>query len=82
VLGVRVAAPIALVITLLVEILVELDGLGALITESQRTFRSARAYGLIGVAGLISLVAGLISLVVHYLVGALETLVLGYRRSA
>ncbi|PSO46174.1 MAG: hypothetical protein BRC32_07400 [Actinobacteria bacterium QS_8_72_14] len=75
VLGVRVAAPIALVITLLVEILVELDGLGALITESQRTFRSARAYGLIGVAGVISLV-------VHYLVGALERLVLGYRRSA
>lgn len=71
-LGVRVAAPIALVITLLVEILVELNGVGALITEAQRTFRSARAFGLI-------VVASMISLVVHSVVGALESVVFRYR---
>lgn len=72
ILGMRVAAPIALVITLLVEILIELNGLGALITEAQRTFRSARAYGLIAVGGAISLI-------VYYLVGAIEARVLRFR---
>lgn len=71
-LGVRVGAPIAVVITLLVEILTQFNGVGALIAESQRTFRSARVYGLIAVAGAISLV-------VHVVVTRLESSIFRYR---
>jgi ABC-type nitrate/sulfonate/bicarbonate transport system permease component len=53
-LGVRVAAPVALVITLLVEILTRVGGVGALIAVSQRNYLSAQVYGLILVAGLFS----------------------------
>jgi ABC-type nitrate/sulfonate/bicarbonate transport system permease component len=67
-LGVRVAAPIALVITLLVEILTQVPGLGGLIATAQRTFRSPEVYGLV-------VVAGLISLSLNALVAALETYV-------
>ncbi len=56
VLGIRVATPIALVITLLVEYLTAVNGLGALVGEAQRTFQPARVYALIVVAGLVSLV--------------------------
>lgn len=55
VLGVRVATPIALVITLLVEYLTGVNGVGALVGEAQRTFQPARVYALIVIAGLISL---------------------------
>jgi len=54
-LGLRVATPIALVITLLVEYLTAVDGLGALIGDAQRTFQPARVYALIVVASLMSL---------------------------
>lgn len=70
-LGVRVAAPVALVITLLVEIVTRVGGLGGLIALSQRNFLSAQVYGLI-------LVAGLFSFLVNGLVAALEAYV--YRR--
>ncbi|MFP5377440.1 MAG: ABC transporter permease [Acidimicrobiia bacterium] len=63
--GIRVAAPVALVITLLVEVVTQLEGLGALIGSAQRTFQAARVYGLI-------LVAGLLSLVVNGVVSGLE----------
>lgn len=56
VLGVRVATPIAFVITLLVEYLTAVNGVGALVGEAQRTFQPARVYALIVIAGLISLV--------------------------
>ncbi len=54
-LGVRVATPVALVITLLVEYLTGVNGLGALVGDAQRTFQPARVYALIVVAGLLSL---------------------------
>lgn len=54
-LGVRVATPVALVITLLVEYLTGVNGLGALVGDAQRTFQPARVYALIVIAGLISL---------------------------
>ncbi len=56
VLGVRVATPIALVITLLVEYLTAVNGVGALVGEAQRTFQPARVYALIVLAGLLSLI--------------------------
>ena len=55
-LGVRVATPVALVITLLVEYLTGVNGVGALVGDAQRTFQPARVYALIVIAGLISLV--------------------------
>lgn len=70
--GVRVAVPIALVITLLVEILTQVGGVGGLIAHSQQTFRPARLYGLI-------VVAGLLSLVVNTIVVRLERRVFRYR---
>ena len=65
-LGVRVAAPVALVITLLVEILTQVRGLGALIALAQRNYQAGRVYGLL-------LVCGLLSLVVNAVVTALQT---------
>ena len=56
VLGMRVATPIALVITLLVEYLTAVNGVGALVGEAQRTFQPARVYALIVITGLLSLV--------------------------
>ncbi len=73
--GVRVAVPIALVITLLVEILTQLDGVGALIAHAQQTFRPARLYGLI-------VVAGALSLLVNTSVAVIERRVFRYRRAA
>lgn len=55
ILGVRVATPVALVITLLVEYLTAVNGLGALVGDAQRTFQPARVYALIVIAGLLSL---------------------------
>ncbi|HEV2768148.1 MAG TPA: ABC transporter permease [Acidimicrobiales bacterium] len=71
-LGVRVAAPIAVVITLLVEILTHLEGVGALIAQSQRTFQPARVYALI-------VVAGALSLLVNGVLGVVESYVFRYR---
>lgn len=55
ILGIRVATPIALVITLLVEYLTAVNGLGSLVGDAQRTFQPARVYALIVIAGLLSL---------------------------
>jgi ABC-type nitrate/sulfonate/bicarbonate transport system permease component len=71
-LGVRVAAPIALVITLLVEILTQINGVGALIGYAQRTYQSAQVYGLI-------LVAGLFSFAVNGVVGLMEAYIFRHR---
>ena len=62
-LGIRVAAPVALVITLLVEIVTRVDGVGALIANAQRSYLAGQVFGLILVAGLFSfLVNGLVSM--------------------
>lgn len=66
-LGVRVAAPVALVITLLVEIVTRVDGVGALLATAQRNYLAGQVYGLILVAGLFSfLVNGVVSSVQAY----------------
>ena len=66
-LGVRVATPVALVITLLVEIVTRVDGIGALIATAQRNYLAGQVYGLILVAGLFSfMVNGLVSAVQAY----------------
>jgi ABC-type nitrate/sulfonate/bicarbonate transport system permease component len=64
-LGVRVGAPIALVVTLLVEFLTQVDGIGGLIATAQRSYLSAEVWGLI-------LLAGMFTLLITSLIGALE----------
>jgi ABC-type nitrate/sulfonate/bicarbonate transport system permease component len=54
--GVRAALPLAIIITLLVEMLTSLPGIGSLIVVSQRQFRSAEVYGLLVVVGLVGFV--------------------------
>jgi len=55
ILGIRVATPVALVITLLVEYLTAVNGIGALVGDAQRTFQPARVFALIVIAGALSL---------------------------
>lgn len=71
-LGVRVAAPVSLVITLLVEIVTRVGGLGGLIALSQRNYLSGQVYGLI-------LLAGLFSFVLNGLVAVVETFIFRHR---
>lgn len=51
--GVRVAIPLAIIITLLVEMMTGLPGIGSMIVTSQRQFRSAEVYGLLVLVGLL-----------------------------
>jgi ABC-type nitrate/sulfonate/bicarbonate transport system permease component len=53
--GVRVAAPVAVVMTLLVEFIVQFYGIGSLIAAAQRDYASAAVYGLVVVAGIFGL---------------------------
>lgn len=52
-LGVRVAAPLALIITILVEIVTRVNGLGALLGTAQANYASAQVYGLLLIAGFL-----------------------------
>lgn len=52
-LGLRVAAPLALIITILVEIVTRVNGVGALMGSAQANYRSAQVYGLLALAGVI-----------------------------
>jgi ABC-type nitrate/sulfonate/bicarbonate transport system permease component len=54
--GVRGAVPIAIIITLLVEMITSLPGIGSLIVLSQRQFRSSEVYGLLVVVGLLGFI--------------------------
>ena len=74
-LGVRIGGPIALVVTLLVEFLTQVDGIGALIAGAQRAYLSDQVWGLI-------LLAGLFSLLVGALIATLESYALRHRPSA
>ncbi|MGW3808717.1 ABC transporter permease [Micromonospora sp. NPDC005113] len=52
-LGIRIAAPLALIITLLVEIVTRINGLGGLLGFAQASFLSAQVYGLLVIAGAL-----------------------------
>ena len=52
-LGVRVSGPLALIITLLVEIVTRIDGLGSLLGQAQASFRSGQVFGLLVIAGAL-----------------------------
>lgn len=67
-LGVRVSAPLALIITILVEIVTRINGLGALLGAAQSNFMSARVYGLL-------MIAGVLGYLVNWVVTRLESVV-------
>ncbi|GAC1330418.1 MAG: ABC transporter permease [Beijerinckiaceae bacterium] len=51
-LGIRVALPLTIILTLLVEILTSIEGIGALMIAAQRNFQSGQVYGLLVLVGL------------------------------
>jgi ABC-type nitrate/sulfonate/bicarbonate transport system permease component len=71
-LGLRVAAPTVLIIVLLVEIATAVPGVGALISNAQRTFQPAAAYGMVAIAGVLGLL-------VNALISVIEAYLLRYR---
>lgn len=71
-LGLRVAAPIVLIVVLLVEIVTQVPGVGSLISTAQRTFDAATAYGLLAIVGVIGIA-------VNTLLAAFEGWLLRYR---
>jgi len=54
--GIRVAAPLALVVAILAEFVTNLSGLGSLLVNAQQTFASSEVYGLLVVAGILAFV--------------------------
>lgn len=54
-LGVRVGAPVAIIVTLLVEILTGVTGIGALLAQSQQEYDSAATFGLLVLIGIVAL---------------------------
>jgi ABC-type nitrate/sulfonate/bicarbonate transport system permease component len=67
-LGIRVAAPICLVVVLLVEIVTQTDGLGRLISQAQQTFDAPTVYGIVAIAGLCAVA---INAIVSFIEGRL-----------
>ena len=65
-LGLRVSAPLALIIAILVEIVTKVDGIGALLGTAQANYRSAQVYGLL-------LLAGVVGFAVNWVVTRFET---------
>ena len=51
-LGLKVALPLTIVLTLLVEILTSIDGVGSLMIAAQRNYQSAQVYGLLAFVGV------------------------------
>jgi sulfonate transport system permease protein len=54
-LGTRIAAPVTLIIVLLVEVLTQVSGIGREIALQQSSFRSASVYGLVAMTGVMGL---------------------------
>lgn len=70
-LGTQIAAPITLIIVLLVEILTQVSGVGRQIALAQSMFRSANVYGLV-------VLTGCFGLAVNWLIGGLGRLTRKY----
>lgn len=68
-LGARIAAPVALVVTLLVEVLTQINGLGGLVSQAQQGYRSGAVFGLL-------VLAGVVAISMNALVAALESTIM------
>jgi ABC-type nitrate/sulfonate/bicarbonate transport system permease component len=69
--GLRIAAPILLIVTLLSEALTQVNGIGSLLLEAQRNYNSAEVYGLV-------LFTGILALLVNWIVEAMAGLLRRY----
>ena len=67
-LGIRVAIPLTIVVTLLVEMLTSLPGMGSLMIRSQRNFQSSEVYALLVLVGLFGFVVNNVFLIIEGLV--------------
>lgn len=67
--GVRVAAPICLIITLLVDFLMATGGIGYLLVQYQQSFVAANAFAMLAVIGIIGIT-------INIVLGSTEKLVL------
>lgn len=74
-LGVRVAAPMVLIVVLLVEIITQTGGLGSLITAAQQSFDAASAYGVLCIAGVFGIA-------INAVVATAEAWLLRYRAAS
>jgi ABC-type nitrate/sulfonate/bicarbonate transport system permease component len=71
-LGIKVAAPLTLVLVLVVEISTQVSGLGKVMETAQQNFQSAQTYGLV-------VVVGVVAMVLNAAVSILENFLLRYR---
>jgi ABC-type nitrate/sulfonate/bicarbonate transport system permease component len=60
VVGVRVAASICLIVTLLVDFLVATGGIGYLLVQYEQTFQSSSAFALLAVVGIVGILINVI----------------------
>jgi len=65
-LGIRVGAPVAIIVTILIEILTGITGMGALLAQSQQEYNSAATFGLL-------VMIGIVALLFNFLVGWIES---------
>jgi ABC-type nitrate/sulfonate/bicarbonate transport system permease component len=75
VLGLRVAAPMVLIVVLLVEIVTQTGGLGSIVSQAQQNFDAATAYGILAITGLLGVA-------INAIVSAAEGRLLRYRPDA
>jgi ABC-type nitrate/sulfonate/bicarbonate transport system permease component len=61
ILGIRVAIPLAIIITLLVEMLTGMVGLGGIMIAGQRNYNSAQVFGVLLVVGILGLAINVLS---------------------
>lgn len=74
-LGLKIAAPLTLVLVLVVEISTQVSGLGQLMETAQQNFQAAQVYGLV-------IVVGVVALVINTVVSLAEGYLLRYRPRA
>lgn len=55
-LGIRVGAPVAIIVTILIEILTGVTGVGALLAQSQQEYNSSATFGLLVLIGIVALI--------------------------
>lgn len=68
-LGIRIAAPIVLIVVLLVEILTQITGLGGTLASAQHNFASAEVYGVLAIACILGFLTNILVAVVDMMLG-------------
>ena len=65
ILGIRVAIPLGIVITLLIEMLTGMVGLGGIMIAGQRNYNSAQVFGILVIVGIVGLIINLLSVLLE-----------------